>query len=85
MKKLSEEERESCEGLLTFDECKITIQNFEKNKSPGNDGLTAEFYQFFWYLFGNLIVDSFNKSFEEGMLAASETNSDKPNSKKGQG
>ena len=67
-----EEERESCQGLLTFDERKITIQTFEKNKSPGNDGLTAEFYQFFWYPIGHLVVDSFNKSFDEGMLSASQ-------------
>ena len=34
--------------------------------------ILSEFYQFFWYLFGHLIVDSFNKSFEEGMLPASQ-------------
>ena len=51
IKTLDDEQKESCEGLLTVKECKEALKNFSKNKSPGTDGLTAEFYSFFgiWY------------------------------------
>ena len=39
---LSNEERESLEGLLTFKECKTILTTFKNNKSPGEDGFTAE-------------------------------------------
>ena len=37
-------------------------------KSPGSDGYTVEFLQFFWKQIGQLIVDSFNYSFEKGCM-----------------
>ena len=37
-----------------------SLQLFENNKSPGDDGLTAEFYKAFWNIVGNLMVDSLN-------------------------
>ena len=40
---MSTRQKESCEGLLTVKECKEAMKNFSKNKSPGTDGLTAEF------------------------------------------
>ena len=48
IKKLNDEQRKNCEGLLTESECLNTLKCFQKNKSPGNDGFTAEFYSFFW-------------------------------------
>ena len=36
-----------CEGKLTIEECVKSLNCFEPNKSPGNDGLTVEFYKFF--------------------------------------
>ena len=41
---LSQSERESCEGLLTKRECWKALCSMNNNKSPGNDGLTKEFY-----------------------------------------
>ena len=32
------------EGLLCFEECKKVLESFKDDKSPGEDGLTAEFY-----------------------------------------
>ena len=50
---LDDEQKESCEGLLTVEECKEALKNFSKNKSQGTDGLTADFYSFF---LGSVIV-----------------------------
>ena len=72
LKKLSEDEKESCEGLLTTEECEKIVRALENNKSPVNDGLTSEFYKAFWHLFDKLIVDSFNASFQEGMMSSSQ-------------
>ena len=45
---LSEEGRLSLARLFTREELKDAIMNMQNNKSPGNDGLTKEFYDFFW-------------------------------------
>ena len=47
----------------------VALQTFKNGKSPGKDGLTAEFYQAFWPSLGHLLVDSLNSSFEKGEMA----------------
>ena len=42
--KLSEQQKNSCEGMLTEEELLCTLKTFSKNKSPGLDVLTAEFF-----------------------------------------
>ena len=69
---LAEEKRNVCEGILRYDECFNVLQTFQKNKSPENDGLTAEFCLAFWPLLGKLIVDSLNYAFEYGELSNSQ-------------
>ena len=55
---LNSEEVLSCEGNLTEQEIYKSLTSFKNNKSPGNDGLTKEFYCCFW----NDIKDIFMKS-----------------------
>ena len=62
--KLAENLRNICEGKLGYGECYNVLKTFQKNKSPGNDGLTVEFYTAFWPLIGTLLVDSLNYAFE---------------------
>ena len=69
---LAEEKRNVCEGTLGYEECYNVLQTFLKNKSPGNDGLTVEFYLALWPLFGKLVVDSLNYAFEYGELSNSQ-------------
>ena len=45
---LQEHEQKSCDGLLTKKECLEAIKSMESEKSPGTDGLPAEFYKMFW-------------------------------------
>ena len=44
----------------------------KKIKSPGNDGLTVEFFLAFWSLFRKLVVDSLNYAFEHSKLSNSQ-------------
>ena len=59
-----------CEGKLGYGECYNALQTFQNNKSPGNDGLTVEFA--FWPVFGSLLVESLNYTFEYGELSNSQ-------------
>jgi len=68
---LSKDERNECEGKLSISECYKALKTFQDGKSPGNDGLTAEFYKQFWPLVAKMIVDSFNAAFDDGTLGIS--------------
>ena len=50
----------------------LKSQLFENKKSPGYDGLTAEFYKAFWNIEGNLMVESLNYSYHHGELSNSQ-------------
>ena len=39
MPRLSVDDSQVCEGKLTIEECVKSLNSFEPNKSPGNDGL----------------------------------------------
>ena len=42
--RLDDEKQSLCEGLITAEECLAALKTFQHNKSPGTDGLSAEFY-----------------------------------------
>ena len=69
---LTEELRNVCEGKIEYNECFKVLQSFQKNKTPGNDELTNEFYVAFWPLIGKHLVDCVNYSFEFGELSNSQ-------------
>ena len=70
--RLSDEERDSMEGLLTYEECKKVLETFQKDKSPGEDGFTFEFYQFFFELLGHHLIASLNEAYEANELTISQ-------------
>ena len=45
---------------------------FANNKTPGNDGLTIEFYKTFWKDIGNLLIECLNFSHKYGELSTSQ-------------
>lgn len=71
-KKLNEIDKDSCEGGITIQECSNVVNSLKKNKTPGNDGITSEFYQHFWPQVGDFMVDSFNYAYEKGNLSPSQ-------------
>ena len=69
---LNEEEKLSCEGIVFEDECLRALKEFKNCKSPGTDGLLAEFYKFFWSEISTDIIVSFNYAFKTGTLSISQ-------------
>jgi len=70
--KLSKEQADSLEGLITQKEALKALKNMKNNKSPGTDGYTAEFYKFFWGDIGTLLVRSINYGFISGNLSVTQ-------------
>ena len=53
---LSEYDSDLCELPVTYDECLKAINSMADHKSPGCDGLPAEFYKLFFNIFGHEFV-----------------------------
>ena len=62
---LSPERQNSCEGLISQQECEDALKKIKTNKSPGDDGIPIELYKAFWNEIGSLLVDVYNESFEK--------------------
>ena len=69
---LNKEEKLSCEGIVSEDECLRALKEFKNCKSPGTDGLSAKFYKFFWSEISTDIIGSFNYAFKTGTLSISQ-------------
>ena len=48
--KLSEDDKNSLEGKLTYEEMLSALKKMRNNSAPGNSGFTVSFYKFFWIL-----------------------------------
>ena len=70
--RLSADDREKCEGLLTYEECKKSLETFQNEKSPAEDRFTVEFYKFFFELLGTDLVANLNAAYELGELSISQ-------------
>ena len=51
--KLTEEQKQACEGKILLEECELILETFSNNKAPGNDGIPIEFYKKLWPLKGH--------------------------------
>ena len=67
--KLSENDQNKCEGLITEAEAKEVLKNMKNGKVPGSDGFPAEFYKFFWNDLGKFLIDSLNEAFTKSKLS----------------
>ena len=46
--KISSEQRQSLDKNITLEELEKAVKKLQKGKSPGPDGIPAEFYQVYW-------------------------------------
>ena len=70
--KLTETHKEMCEGLITKEECLIALKTMQNFKSPGTDGFPAEFYKIFWHSVSDILINSFNYSYDKYELSISQ-------------
>ena len=63
---------ESCDGLLTAEECFDALTGMARRKAPGLDGLPAEFYLKFWSVLGQDLVQVLNSCYRAGSLTLSQ-------------
>ena len=66
---LDEQSKNECEGLLTDVECLESLKTMASNKSPGTDGLPAQFYKVFWDYVKPFLLKALNCSYTNGHLS----------------
>ena len=69
---LNADEKESCEGLLTNAECLQALQSMEPEKTPGSDGIPAEFYKVFWNDISEHLVTSINHAYQKEQFSVTQ-------------
>ena len=70
--KISEKNRRKLEIGITKERIEKTIKKLGKNKTPGSDGLTYEFYQKFWPELQDIFMFQLNEGIERGELSTSQ-------------
>ena len=70
--KLSIDEANDLEGLLTFKQASQTLNRMKNNRSPGSDGYGADFFKVFWNKIGHFVVRSINYGYEKGELSVTQ-------------
>jgi len=63
-KTLDSDQQSLCEGKLTKAECLEALKSMDSDKSPGSDGLPADFYKVFWNSISDLLLKAFNYAYE---------------------
>ena len=71
LSRLNQEEIEIMNSPITSTEFEVVIKNLPKNKSPGSDGFTGEFYQTLIEELMPILLKLFQKIAEEGTFPTS--------------
>ncbi len=69
MKKLTQDEARFCEQPITENEILHSLKNLHNQKTPGADGLPADFYKFFWIDIKNLLMNNILYAIDSGELS----------------
>ena len=69
---MTKDQQKICEGELTEKEIFLALASISNNKSPGNDGLTKEFYFTFWNDIKEVFLNALKESKEKKLLTISQ-------------
>ena len=69
---LNKLERKECRGPLTETKCWESLKSMQLNKSPGSDGLPAEFYKLFWTEIHPYLCNALNYAYRNGLLSVTQ-------------
>ena len=58
---MTNEQALECKGIISETELLKALKSMKDDKSPGNERITKEFYEFFWDNIENSLYDSINK------------------------
>ena len=72
--RLTEDEKLFCEKDVTQEEIHKVIKLLKHNKSLGDDGIIAEFYQIYWYLIHDELTRVILNALENDSLSKSQYN-----------
>ncbi|KAF7640971.1 hypothetical protein LDENG_00002500, partial [Lucifuga dentata] len=67
-KEISDDDKKLCDKELTEEEISCAIASLKDNKSPGNDGITSEYYQMFSKELAPFLLKVYIESIERGAL-----------------
>ena len=71
-KTVDEDDKNMCNSDITSDEIiEALTAAMSKNKSPGSDGLTTQFYCTFYDSLRNILPKIFNAAYDEGVFSRS--------------
>ena len=65
-------DQQACDAILTEKECAEALKCMDLEKTPGTDGLPAEFYKLFWNDISTYLLSALNFAFESGCLSISQ-------------
>jgi exonuclease III len=67
--KLTESQKSLTKGIVTYDECLKALKSLANGKTPGQDGITTDFYKFFWIDISDIVLDSINYAFTKNEMS----------------
>jgi len=70
-KKVNLNQQQDCDKNITKDEIYTALRTMNKQKSPGSDGLTVEFYLHFWTNIGDILLEIYNEINKDNEMARS--------------
>jgi hypothetical protein len=66
---IQNDDKEILDLPITYEEIAESLKELANNKSPGSDGLTTNFYKFFWKYISHSVTESILNGIQDGKLS----------------